>query len=270
VLTYWPASKDSVRILNAIVADPLTDSDVQQSAAFALRQRGDSSSGAALLAGLKLTPPENLRTARSIADALGHLRYRPAGAEILARLSGEPERHFQELYAGILADLRYQPAVAAIQALCKTAQIDAEWVHKQSPLGGGAKRLPEISLVRIVGPWGPESGGLRLLLMPPLHPASGGRVLITALMENTGDKDTLRDLAGVWIIDGKEYPDNTSVREGLVPVIIGPDGNRAREVLDLDVRTVDVTDRLSATAQTHTIVYRLLGASSNVLSITVR
>ena len=261
-LGYW-AGDEGLRTLNDVVSNPSAPSEARRSAAFSLGRRADPSSGPALLAGLKLTPPADDDTARTIADALGRIRYRPAGAEILSRLSTERERFWQEWYARVLADLRYEPAVPAIQALCETSRIDADWLDDQRQRLRWYERLPEISLLRITAPWGAAAGGIRLVVLPPARSGRTGRILVTSFVENVGDKDLemLRATGGTWVVDGTEHPRIDHVMT---------DGNAAVTVNGLDERSVDVTELLSPSASNHAIQYRLLGAVSNAISFNAR
>jgi hypothetical protein len=134
---------------------------------------------------------------------------------------------------------------------------------------GEQHRLPELALLRIKGPWGQRSGGIRLLILPPENPLASRPIQIAALIENAGDSDLVTgpgsrmeflSIAGIWIVDGKEY---TNVDRPLF------DGVMTLRVNGVNVRPVNLSSLLS-TPGTHSVQYRLLTATSNQLTVQVR
>lgn len=262
-LGYW-GGPESVRVLNALVSAVSTPPRVRWYAASALEKIADPTSGPSLLQGLQLTPDADRNSASAIASALGRIRYAPAGPALLARLAGERDRGEQILYAGLLADMRYAPAIPAIETLCEVTTISSDWMIAHISHGE-----PELALLRIKGPWGQPSDGIRLLILPPENPLASRPIQVAALIENAGDSDLVTgpgssvgflSIAGIWIVDGREY---TNVDRPLF------DGVMTLRVNGASVRSVDLSSLLS-TPGTHSVQYRLLTAISNLLTIQVR
>ena len=256
-LGYW-GDPASVRVLRAVVSSPGNSPRVRRNAALALRAVADVSAGSALREALQVTRGADREAATAITSTIGRIRYRPAAPDILARLMIESERQTQLRYSQALADLQYSPAIPAIERLCETTNVSADWLVRRR---GDYYRLPELSLLRIRGTWGQPVGGIRLLLLAPEHPSVSGGIQVAALVENVGDADLdVRATRGVWIVDGKEYP---NIDPGTF------DGNPILPVNEVDMRPVDLARTLS-TPGTHLVQYRLLRATSNQLTLQVR
>jgi hypothetical protein len=100
-----------------------------------------------------------------------------------------------------------------------------------------------------------------VLLLAPENPSVSGRIEVAALVENVGDMNLdVRATRGVWILDGKEYP---NIDPGTF------DGNPILYVNGVDLRPVDLAKTLSIPG-THSVQYRLLGAASNQLTLQIR
>lgn len=258
-LGYW-AEPENVPLLNELVARPSVSAAVRRSAAFSLTKMADPSSGPALRLALQATPFADRLTTTSLAAAIGRIRYAAAGPDLLERLVRESDRFFQIRLASALADLRYVPAVPAIERLCSTTAISSDWIIVNGRQGD-YHNLPEVALLRISAPWGASTDQIRLLVTPPDKLTVPGRIQVAALIENVGNKDLamLRNTSGVWVINGREYP-----------AIDRPmfDGNFNVAVNGVDVRVVDLSPAITVPG-THSAHYRLLGATSNQLTITV-
>jgi hypothetical protein len=255
-LGYW-GGPESVRVLSAVVSSPGTSSRARRSSAFSLGRIGDTSAGPALRQALQATSTADRETAGMIADAIGRMRYQPAAPDILARLAMESDGDQHHFYLRALGNLKYRPAVPAIEKLSETTNVSAEWIVRR----GNDSWLPEWALLRIRETWGEPAQGIRLLLLAPESPSVSGRIQVAALVENVGDTDlVVRGTSGVWIIDGKEYPN-------LEPVKL--DGNMTLAVDGVDVRSVDLS-RVLSTRGTHSVRYRLVGATSNHLTLQLR
>ena len=263
VLGYWD-TPEALSVLNELVARRSTSSETRRYAAWALEQIADPSSGPALGEALQLTPSADRNAVMAIAQAIARVRYRPAAPEILSRLETETDDFAQRWYARVLGALQYEPAVRAIERLCETTNISADWIlGKQRDPNPPRYRgpLPEVALLRITGPWGQPSDGIRLLILPPENPASSSKIEIAKLIENVGDDDVrILHVPGVWIVDGKEISGiDSNVIDGSVIV-------RAR---DVDVGSTNLGKVLS-TPGSHTVQYRLRDATSNRLTLQVR
>jgi len=123
-------------------------------------------------------------------------------------------------------------------------------------------RLPELALLRLTAQWGAPTDQIRVLVLPPDKLTVPGRIPVAALIENVGNRDlgALRSTGGMWVIDGKEYPAIDRPRW---------DGNMNVPVNEVDVRAVDLSPAIS-TPGTHSFSYRLLGATSNQLTLEFR
>jgi hypothetical protein len=196
-------------------------------------------------------------TAYYLIEALERLRYAPAAPEILYQLeNGTSEDTQRGYYARALATLRYQPAVPVIAALSTTKTFTADWIlreHRQGSLGD----VPSVALLRLTADWGASSGGVRLLLLPPEKLTRSGRIMMVAVIENTGDTDRrilMGDPPGALIVDERAYPQG--------PMIL--DGNPYLGVNHLYPHAVDLSSWL-ADGRSHRIQYELGSASSNTL-----
>ena len=259
-LGYW-GEPENVPLLNALVARPSVSAAVRRNAAFSLMKMADPSSGPALRLALQATSVADRLTTFVIASAIGRIRYAAAGPDLLDRLLRESDRFTQLRLASTLADVRYVPAVPAIQRLCSTTAISSDWLIANSG-HRDYHALPEVALLRISAPWGAPTDQIRLLIMPPDTLTVRGSIQVAALIENVGNKDlpTLGMTSGVWVINGKEYPAIDRPRW---------DGNMNIAVNNLDIRAVDLSPAISAPG-THSVHYRLLGATSNQLTLDFR
>src|SRR5262249_6087492 len=142
-----------------------------------------------------------------------------------------------------------------------TTDISSDWIIGNPP-DGHFGELPELALLRLIGTWGPPTAQIRLLVMPPVTLTVPGKIPVAALFENVGEADLemLRMAAGVWVIDGKEYPQIDRPKY---------DGVMNVPVNGLDVRAVDLSPAISTPGR-HTIFYKLLGATSNQLTLEFR
>jgi hypothetical protein len=170
-----------------------------------------------------------------------------------------PNRFDQIRYFKALADLRYIPAVPALTKLCETTDITSEWMEKRRNeyLDG----LPEVALLRITGRWGQPADGIRLRLLPPGHALVPGPILVTALIENVGDRNLpeIQMTSGSWTVDGHEYPNIDRPKF---------DGVMALDLNSVVARSVDLSG-VRLTPGSHTVQFRLLGAMSNQLTLRV-
>jgi HEAT repeat protein len=255
-LGYWKG-QDSVRVLERVISNPASTSRVQNYAAIALEWIADPSAGPTLLKALHtVSHPE---AAAHTAAALERIRYAPAAPEILAQLEKETDPFYRTYYAKALATLRYQPAVPAIQKLCKTTDFSSDlfWNKVRETYLGWS---PEIALLRLTAPWGQPSGGIRLLLLPPIDPRLSAPIQVTAVIENVGDKPLeILATSGDVIVDGMPY----SHRDTVIM-----DGNPWLRVNDVDGRSIDLTG-LIIVGGLHHVEYRLESAISNQLILNV-
>jgi len=248
--------QDSVGALSNVITNPLTPPQVQKYAAMSLNSIADASSGPALLRAFNLILwPE---AAEQTAEALGRIRYAPAASAILSRMQKEaPEAPQQVYYARALASLNYQPAVPAIEKLCKSSTVYGDWIlEKQQRQYSGW--VPEVAFMRLTAPWGQPSNGVRLLLLP----ASGAvadRKRVVVVIENAGDRDMniLGPPGGELIVDGTRY----QYRD---PVIM--DGNPTLRVNDVAAHAIDLSG-LIRSGGTHSVEYQLGTARSNRLTV---
>jgi len=254
----YMGGRDSVRVLDDVVSDPLTSPLVQKYAAMSLYSIADPSSGPALLRALHtISWPE---AAAQVVEAIGRIHYELAAPEILSRMKREsPDQ--QVYYAKTLASLRYNLAVAAIEQLCKTTTFSADWILKKQQeeyLGW----VPEIAFMRLTASWGTPSNGIRLLLLPPEGPVMADRIRVAVVIENVGDRDLdiLGPPGGDVIVDGKRYEHKDSVIT---------DGNITLRVNDVATRAIDLSG-LIADGGLHRIEYQLGTATSNQLTIQAR
>jgi hypothetical protein len=169
----------------------------------------------------------------------------------------EPNPAYQVLYAKALASMRYRPAIPAIEKLCETTKFSGDWLLRQQQdayLGW----LPEIALMRLNEPWGAESNGIRLLLLPPDRLVPPGPVGVVAVIENVGDQDLdILGTTGQVIVDDKEYAHRDSVIA---------DGNITLRVGDVYARTIDLSGLITG-AGLHHAEYRLGTANSNSFTL---
>jgi hypothetical protein len=118
--------------------------------------------------------------------------------------------------------------------------------------------LPEIALMRLNEPWGAESNGIRLLLLPPDRLVPPGPVGVVAVIENVGDQDLdILGTTGQVIVDDKEYAHRDSVIA---------DGNITLRVGDVYARTIDLSGLITG-AGLHHAEYRLGTANSNSFTL---
>jgi hypothetical protein len=184
-----------------------------------------------------------------------------AAPEILSRLEREPHEARQQVYyARALASLRYQPAVPAIEQLCKTTKFSGDWVLKQQQ-GQYLGWVPEIALMRLTASWGSPSNGIRLLLLPSENRAMPGQIRVIAVIENVGDHDLniLGPPGGDVMVDGTRYQHKDSVIM---------DGNITLRVNDVAAHAIDLSG-LIADGGLHRVEYQLGTANSNQLSLQV-
>jgi hypothetical protein len=260
LLGFWH-TRVGLPVLQSVVANPATSAEARRSAAFALWQIADPSSGPALARALQVTRPADREAARTITMAIERVRHQPAAPDVLARLEFENEPFWKMTYAKALASLRHAAAVPAIEKLCETTTITAEWLIAKS-LNGSQDSRPELALLRITAPWGRPERGLRLLIVAPDRPVDR-RLRFASLIENVGDSEMpeLRHRPGVWIVDGQEYSSVDTVKW---------DGTMNVHPNEVDVRAVDLSNvRALSTPGTHSVQYRLLGATSNIVTVTV-
>jgi hypothetical protein len=251
------AGQDSVRVLGDVISNPKTSPRVQKYAAMSLNSIADPSSGPALLRALRIVSwPE---ATEQVVEALGRIRYELAAPEILSRMQKEPHDAPQQIYyARALASLRYQPAVPAVEKLCKNTTFYGDWLLKEQQdqyLGW----VPEIALMRLTALWGPPSNGIRLLLLPSESAAPPGHIRVVAVIENVGDRDLdiLGPPGGDLIVDGTRYPQRD-------PVIV--DGSITLRVNDVAAHAIDLSGLSSGI---HGVEYQLGTANSNQLTLQV-
>jgi hypothetical protein len=253
----YMGGQDSVGVLGDVVSNPLTSSQVQKYAAMSLDSSADPASGPALLRALHtISWPE---AAGQAAEALGRIRYALAAPEMLSRMERSRMRPRQQVYyARALASLRYQPAVPAIEQLCKTTTFSGDWVLKQQQ-GQYLGWVPEIALMRLTASWGPPSNGIRLLLLPSENRSMAGQIRVIAVIENVGDHDLniLGPPGGDVMVDGTRYQHKDSVIM---------DGNITLKVNDVAAHAIDLSG-LIADGGLHRVEYQLGTASSNQLSL---
>ncbi len=253
-LGYWKG-RDSIRVLSGVITEPSTSGRVQNYAAIALDFIANASAGPALTQSLQTV--SNAEAAAHVAEALGRIRYGLAAPQLLVRMEQEPNRAYQVLYARALASLHYRPAIPAIEKLCETTKFSGDWLlpkQQDTYLGW----LPEIALMRLKEPWGTESNGIRLLLLPPGRIVLPGPVGVVAVIENVDDQDLdILGTTGHVIVDGKEYAHRDSVIA---------DGNITLRVDDVYARMIDLSGLITG-AGLHHVEYRLGTAKSNSLTL---
>jgi PBS lyase HEAT-like repeat len=259
-LGYW-GGRDAVEALARLASGAATPLRARRSAAFSLGQIADPSTGPQLREALRLTPVGDDETGTGIAEAIGRIRYAAAGPDVLARFESATDSFDRARYAKVLGDLRYAPAVPALERRASVPVVTSEFLEtkaRNTPLSW----LLELGLLRINGAWGQPAGGVRLLLVAPATASVPGSIRVSALIENTGDRD-LKDalaIAGMWIVDGNNHPN-------LDPIII--DGNIQLSVNDVALRTVDLSKAISASGP-HSVKYTFGAAASNTLTVQVR
>jgi hypothetical protein len=221
---------------------------------MSLSRLADEDAGPALLRALTLTNRSDLDTSTAIADALGHVHYAPAGAEVLARLKVETDRFAVSKYIATLAALQYQPAMPEIEKRCRTTRVTGEWLEQV--WGDYPGPVAELALVRLTAAWGAAVGSVRLHVLPS---AVARPDRLAALFENVGDSD--RDVAmtrGIWTIDGRAEPIDMTPS----------DGNPILYVNGVGIRFADLS-RVALAPGRHTVSFALAGATSNVETLDI-
>lgn len=260
VLGYW-GERENVPLLNALVARATIPAGVRGGAAFSLERLADPSSGPALQQALQATPATDELTTALILDAISRIHDTSAGPQLVKRLNAEKNVYTQARLAKTLADVRYAEAAPDIERVCSTTAITSGWIAANTT-HLEQDSLPEMALLRLTGAWGAPSSQIRVLVMPPDTLTVGGRIEVATVIENVGIRNMpmLRNTSGVWVIDGKDYPDMDR------PMF---EGNMSVDVNGLDVRMVDLSRAISTPGR-HSISYRLLGAASKELSLEFR
>jgi HEAT repeat protein len=254
----YMGGQDAVRTLGNVVSNPLTSPQVQKYAAMSLKSIADPSAGPALLKALRTVSwPE---AAAQVFEALGRIHYELAAPEILSRMEKETPGGFQQAYyARSLASLRYQPAVPAIEKLCKTTVLSGDWLLKEQQGGRYLGDVPEIALLRLTAAWGAPSEGIRLLLLPLESSGMPGQVRTMAVIENVGDHDrtVLSPPGGYVIVDGTRH------QRKIAEVV---DGNYTLRVNDVRPEVIDLSDVI-VDGGIHHVEYQLGAAHSNQLNL---
>ncbi len=107
---------------------------------------------------------EDDETSTILAEDLAYCHYRPAAPEIYRRYLQSNNPYELAAFAKDLASLSYAKAIPAIRQLCKTTNFTAEWVLDRWE-HDNLRVLPEMSLLRLTGPWGKPDDGVRALLV---------------------------------------------------------------------------------------------------------
>jgi hypothetical protein len=249
------------RVFHKVLETPSSSTAARSAAAMSLVQAGaDESSGPALLSAFRNEPAE----IAPILTALANIGYRPAGKEILERMASEKVRIRAAFYAKTLASLRYAPAIPAIRNLSRTEDISSEWLLEEfQRLNMVSLDVPEVSLLRLIAPWGAASNGVRLLLVSPARIPASGRLQIAALIENESVRGfngiLLPFLYGTVIVDGKSYE-----RQMNDPII----GSFGLSVNDVSARAIELPVEV-LDGRTHRIQFRVGSAVSNELTLTL-
>lgn len=248
---------DSLYALCKVLNDTNSSADCQKYAAMALERRADPAAVPALLAALDHVIFSEAVT--HVAAALERLHRVEAAPMILKRMDDEPNPHYKVAFAKALASLRYARALPAIEMLCQTKRLTADWaldVGKRQYPGW----VPEIALLRLTGSWGRPADGVRMLLLPPEKPVAGPSLKIALLVENASEKDltVIGYFIGRLFINAKEYQ-------------IGPttwDGNADLRVNDVWIYPLDLSTMIQQPGKYH-VHYEAQKARSNALTLQV-
>lgn len=248
-------SKDCVQALIAVLSDASVSENGRYYAINALDRIGDPEGGPILVTVLKRLTSH--RDVSYIAKALAHMRYAPAGEELLAHLENETNEWTKMTLANTLAVLRYKKAIPVIEKLCTTKELDSTWAFGDSR---STDSSPELALLRLTGSWGDAADGVRLMLLGPRSPRIGKDLKLALMLENVGDKELsiLNYISGTLVINGKENRLGPWGWDGMIN--FGVD-TVWRYPLDLSALINEAGD--------HSIQYSVGNAKSNVLVLKI-
>ena len=245
--------KDSVATLCQVLEDSQSSEICQRYAAWCLTRIADPAAAPVLVKAFDRAA--NWETADHIAKALERVRYASAAPKILERMERQPCAEF----AKVLASLRYNKAIPAIEKICKVKQFTAEWAlttWQSNYLGS----VPEIALLRLTGQWGQPADGVRLLLLPPEKLMTGKRWQVALLVENAGDMDLMipEYLCGQLVVNGTAHKVGPSGWNGMANL----------NVNDVWVYPYDLSELLQQPGRNE-IRYEVGHARSNTLVLDV-
>jgi hypothetical protein len=114
--------------------------------------------------------------------------------------------------------------------------------------------------MRLTGPWGTPSNGIRLLLLAPANSVLSVPIQVAVVVENVGDQDlAILGVPGDVIVDGRTYDHKDTA-------IV--DGNLTLRVNDVAVHAIDLTD-LITNPGIHRVEYQRGTTTSNKLSLQI-
>lgn len=206
MLGYWPGH-DTIRILDKVLADSHAPAQAQKDAAVVLYSLNDPASGPALVRALDTVSYSEAKP--YLIDALGRMRYEPAGSVLLGHLHREHDKSLAKSYMMALAGIHYLPAIPTIKGACATTAFSSDWFIADGP--DWFTKAAETALMLLTAGWGRPSGGVRLLLLLPLHAEVGNSIQVTTMLQNVGDKAMPFYLnpsaaSAELLVDGRKYP----------------------------------------------------------------
>jgi hypothetical protein len=234
---------------------------------MSLERGGDAQTGAALLAGLKLT--ENEEVKGTIAKALARARYKPAGPALLDAFRSIKNDFFRLEMAQALAAVGYTEAIPDLKAferrLFRDSPVQAVSGIKMASIsempGASPTQGVSLALIRLAGDWGKPGRTMRIHLVPPEMAVIGKTMPLTIYIENIGQQpfQSWNSPGTGFFIDGKPRSEEAFLDEGLTYSVLPGGVHAIYYDLATDIQSLGA----------HTVRYVVGDAESNVVSFVV-